>query len=215
MTSLLVTAVSLVVLAAPDDGTNAARAAAKEARVAFDAGNFQAALEKYEEAFRLKPVPALQFNLGQCHRHLGHTERALYFFRRFLESNPPEPQAAQVRPLIGELEAKLTDEERARSAREEHARALELEQAKATSARAQAEAAAKAAEEAKFRAELEDAIKRQPAPAPVVEPVYKKSWFWAAVVGGAAIIATGVGVSVYFGTAPRPTPTTFPDINAR
>lgn len=214
MTSLLVTAFSLLVLAVPDDGTNAARAAAKEARVAFDAGDFTAALKKYEEAFRLKPVPALQFNLGQCHRHLGNTERALYFLRRFLESNPPEPQAAQVRPIITELEAKLTDEERARSVKEEHARALELEHAKATAAQAQAEAAARAAEEAKFRAELEEAIKRPPT-AMDSEPLYKKSWFWVAVVGGAAAIATGVGVSVYVGTSPRPTPTTFPDINAR
>ena len=198
--------------AAADDGTAAARALAKEARVAFDAGDFTAALAKYEEAFRLKPIPALQFNLGQCHRQLGHTEKALYFFRRFLDSNPPEDQAAQVRPLVAELEAEQARKAQAMKEQDEHARQVELERARTAAAEAQATAAANAAEEARRRAELEKAIKMQPAAPP--PPAYQRPWFWV-VVGSAVAIAAGVGVGVYYTTAPGSTPTTWPDINAR
>ncbi|MBK7861371.1 MAG: tetratricopeptide repeat protein [Archangiaceae bacterium] len=189
-------ALSLVLAATAalaDDGTAAAKAAAKEARVAFDAGDFERALVKYEEAFRARPVPALQFNLGQCHRQLGHLERALYFFRRFLESQPPEEQAAQVRPLVAELEAQQARDEA-------HARELQLEQARAASAQAQAD--------------LERALKQQPVVAAAEPPVYKKPWFWV-VVGGVAVVAAGVGAGAYVATAPRPVATTWPDIDAR
>jgi tetratricopeptide (TPR) repeat protein len=199
-------------VAAAADDTAAAKALVKEARLAFDTGDFQTALQKYEAAFKLKPVPALQFNLGQCHRQLGHTERALYFFRRFLDSSPPEEQAAQVRPLVDELQAKLTKAERQRVEKEEYERRLELERVKAVAADAQAQAAAKAAEEAQRKAELELALKFQPPPPE--PPAYKKAWFWIAV-GGAVAVAAGVGAGVYLGTAPKPLQTTWPDINAR
>jgi tetratricopeptide (TPR) repeat protein len=194
------------------DDTVAAKAAAKAGRLAFDAGDFAAALSSYEEAFRLKPVPALQFNLGQCHRQLGHTERALYFFRRFLDSKPPEQQAAQVRPLIDELEAQLQKAEQLKAEEQAYQRQLELEHARATSAQAQAQLAERSAEEARRQAELERALKLQPADE--TPPPYQKAWFWV-VVGGAAVLAAGVGAGVAVATAPKPLPTTWPDINAR
>jgi tetratricopeptide (TPR) repeat protein len=209
---LLLLGATVAAAAPPSNPVAQARAAVKEARSAYDSGDFDVALFKYEEAYRLVPLPALQFNLGQCHRHLGHHERALFFFRRFLESNPPEEQAAQVRPMIADLETKLSAEERAKAEQEAHQRQLELEQAKTLSAQAQAEAAAKLAEEMKRRVELEEALRREiPPPEP---PLYQKGWFWG-VVGGVAAAAIAVGVGVGVGTAPRPTPTTFPDINAR
>ena len=121
-----------------------------------------------------------------------------------------------MRPLLDEVRAKLSDQqakaERAREEREAHERGLELEHAKETAAKAQAEAAAKEAEEARRKAELEAAL-RQPPPEPVV-PLYRRPVFWG-VVAGVVVAAVAVSAGVYVGTAPKPSPTTFPDIDAR
>ena len=37
---------------------------------------------------------------------------------------------------------------------------------------------------------------------PPADPVWRRWWFWVALVGGAAVLATGVGVGVYYGTRP-------------
>ena len=36
----------------------------------------------YTAAHDAKPLPALLFNIAQCHRQLGNHERALFFYRR-------------------------------------------------------------------------------------------------------------------------------------
>jgi hypothetical protein len=41
-----------------------------------------------------------------------------------------------------------------------------------------------------------------PAPAPAT-PAWRRWWFWVAMVGGAAVLATGVGLGVYYGTRPE------------
>lgn len=47
---------------------------------------------------------------------------------------------------------------------------------------------------------IEDEPETPEAPPP--EPVWRRWWFWVSVVGGAAVLATGVGLGVYFGTRP-------------
>ena len=39
-------------------------------------------------------------------------------------------------------------------------------------------------------------------PPPPPTPVWRRWWFWVTLVGGAAVLATGVGVGVYYGTRP-------------
>ncbi len=211
-------------------GKAAAKKAAKAGKRAFDLGRFDEALKQYEQAYELHPAAALFFNIGQCHRQLGNEERAVFFFRRYLESKPPAGQAKATQALIEQLETARAEKRRKADETAQAARQVEVEQARLAAANAEAAAAAEkrrvGEEEGRRAAEAAEAAKRQAARNPAVEaalvtpppeaqqdvPVTKRWWFWTAI--GAAV-AAGVGTGVYLGTAPRPTPTTYPDINGR
>ncbi len=85
-----------------------ARVHVEQARLAYNLGKFDEALRGYEAAYRLVPMPGLLFNLGQCHRHAGNHERAIFFFDGYLrEASPEAGQRALVLDLKKESEAKL------------------------------------------------------------------------------------------------------------
>ena len=86
-----------------------ARAQAKtlfqKAEVHFRLGEFPQALVMYKEAYRLAPLPALLFNIGQCHRHLGHCDKADFFYTQFLRARPRSPHGPKIKGLIKECKA--------------------------------------------------------------------------------------------------------------
>lgn len=183
-----------------------AKRVALEGKKAFDTGDFATAIARYEEAYKLKASPNLLFNLGQCHRKTGRLDEALSYFRRFLETNPPEAQAKATQKVIGEVEVQR--EEQLRLSREEDERRKAEEQARAdevrvAAARAEADAAAK-----KLQLEL---TRRQETPPPP-PPITTRWWFW---TGIAAVVVAGATTAVAVAASPRPATTTFPDINAR
>ncbi|MDP2275506.1 MAG: tetratricopeptide repeat protein [Archangium sp.] len=210
----LVLLLSGVASAAPASET-AARAAALEAKKAFDLGDYAKAIEQYEAAYKLKAAPGLLFNLGQSHRRAGHLDKASFYFRRYLETNPPTAQAKATEDVLAEVDAQRAsqktdnteqqrkEEERLRledertHAAAEQQRLLELEKTRLEVANAQGR-----------RLSLEAALKKE-APPP---PVYQRWWFWTAI----GVVAVGAAVTVTaVATAPQPVQTTFPDINAR
>ncbi len=196
---LLCVALPASALAAPEA---AAKRAAIRARTAFDTGQFDEAIGLYEEAYRLKPSPNLLFNLAQSHRRAGHGDEALSYYRRYLETNPPHAQATATEGLIDELVAEQALARSEKEAREAEARRLELERSRADTARAEEAAAQR-------KLELEQALR-----APAIKtapPLVTRWWFWTAI----GVVAAGTAVGVAVGTAPHPTPTTYPDINAR
>lgn len=210
-----------VALASPALGESIeaqAKRSALEGKKAFDTGDYATAIERYEAAYKLKPAPNLLFNLGQCHRKSGRFDEALSYFRRFLETNPPEAQAQATQKVIGEVEAQQAEaarveaERRAaaeREAREAEAKAKAEEQARldemrVAAARAEADAAAK-----KLQLEL---TRREQLPPPPPPPITTRWWFW---TGVAVVVAAGATTAAVVATSPRPVTTTFPDINAR
>ena len=115
---LLLLAVPLPVSA---DKPPAAYLRLKEAgTVSFRLGDFSAALSRYSEAYKLHQDPRMLYNIAQCHRHLGHTEKAIFFYKQHLERwnrlNPgsESPVKAAVDKHLAALEAKLRQEEAAR-----------------------------------------------------------------------------------------------------
>lgn len=186
-----------------------AKRVALEGKKAFDTGDFATAIARYEEAYKLKASPNLLFNLGQCHRKTGRLDEALSYFRRFLETNPPEAQEKATQKVITEVEAQRAEQQQAererREAAEAKARAEEqarLDEMRVAAARAEADAAAK-----KLQLEL---TRRQETPPPS-PPVTTRWWFWT----GLAVVAAGATTAAVVASAPRPVTTTFPDINAR
>ncbi|HUB08375.1 MAG TPA: tetratricopeptide repeat protein, partial [Myxococcales bacterium] len=72
----------------------------KEMMTDYNTGDFEGALAKATEAYRLKPLPALLFNMGQFHKELGRWERAEVFFKRYLDERPDAPNRDLVEKLI-------------------------------------------------------------------------------------------------------------------
>lgn len=71
----------------------------------YNLGKHEAAIEEFEQAYTLFQSDALLFNLAQAHRQLQHCERALYYYKRFLEGSPSAALATQVESLLPKLEA--------------------------------------------------------------------------------------------------------------
>jgi len=56
----------------------------------YNLGHFAEAIANFEKAYELDPAPILLFNIAQSHRQSGNNERALFFYRRYLEQAAPD-----------------------------------------------------------------------------------------------------------------------------
>lgn len=219
--SLLLVALVLAPLAptvaqAGESADAQAKRIALEGKKAFDTGDYATAIARYQEAYKLKAAPGLLFNLGQCHRKTGALTEARSYFKRYLETNPPAAQAKATEQVIAEVDAQLVErkrleeaqaarakeEEERRRTEEEAVKRAKLEELRVAAARAEAEAAAK-------KLQLELSRREEPPPPP---PLTSRWYFWAGI---AAVVAGGAATATVIATQPRPTATTFPDINAR
>ncbi|MCA9536225.1 MAG: hypothetical protein KC593_21215 [Myxococcales bacterium] len=55
---------------------------------AYEAGDYEAALRRYQEAYDLSQRPALLFNIGTAHERLRNDREAADAYRRYLEAVP-------------------------------------------------------------------------------------------------------------------------------
>jgi tetratricopeptide (TPR) repeat protein len=219
-TSFLALCVALMPIAAHASAADDVKAKAlfKEGEKAYNGGDFQGALEKYQQAYDLSPLPGFLFNEAQCYRQLGNFERAAFMYGRFVDVS--KPKAANV-----ELAVKLKDEMEGKQAEKVAA------DKKATDDGAEAKrvADAKAAEEHKNDAPVQanltpppPAADLSPPPAPPEEkPLYKSGVFWTLLAVGVVAVAGGVtaGVLVSKNQSPQQPPplsmTSLPNIDAR
>jgi tetratricopeptide (TPR) repeat protein len=87
-----------------DVDVEAAKALTKKGLSLYELGKYGEALQSLELAYEKKQVPALLFNIAQCHRQLGHLEPAARLYRAYLRTDPPEPGARQARELLGRVD---------------------------------------------------------------------------------------------------------------
>ena len=93
-----------------DDREQQARTHFRRAETHFAVGRFKAALAEYEQAFELKPLPGFLFNIGQCHRNLGHLEEAIFSFQKYLRLKPDAKDRPAIEELITDLERQLREQ---------------------------------------------------------------------------------------------------------
>ena len=91
----------------PADPAAAARAAYRRGADLYKAGKYREAIAQFEAADRLKPSPALQFNIGQSWERLGDHAEALAAFARYLRLDPAAPNRESVQRTVRSLEARL------------------------------------------------------------------------------------------------------------
>jgi tetratricopeptide (TPR) repeat protein len=106
---------------AADDSSAKASAALEEARqhaakakVHYDLGEFEKAAEEYILVYRLRPLPALLFNIAQSYRQGGQYEKARQFYKAYLREANDAKNKSAIEKAIREIDELLAKEKRAR-----------------------------------------------------------------------------------------------------
>jgi len=141
---------------------------------AYNLERFDEAVSAFSRAYELDPAPILLFNIAQARWKKGESERALFYYRRYLEEEPAAPNRAAV-------EARIQEIERARQA---------------------TPPAAVAAAPVTVAPPAPPPVYVQASPPPPAPPFYRRPWVWvAAGATAAAVVATVVLLSR--GSPPR------------
>lgn len=78
----------------------------------FQAGEIAAAEAEMRAAFRLRPTPEMQYNLGQCYESMGELAKAVDAYRGYLIGRPQAPDRADVDRRIAELTARAEEQQK-------------------------------------------------------------------------------------------------------
>jgi tetratricopeptide (TPR) repeat protein len=70
----------------------------------YDEARYDDAAREMEAAYRLKPLPALLYNLAQCYERLGRAADAAETYRRYLSASPRAEDRVVVETRIRNLE---------------------------------------------------------------------------------------------------------------
>jgi tetratricopeptide (TPR) repeat protein len=100
---------------AQDNRIEQAKQQVAAADIDYRLARFTEALAEYTRAYELYPVPALLFNIGQCHRNLKAYGKAIFFFEGYLRDAPRATNRALVEDLIRESKAELAKAELAKA----------------------------------------------------------------------------------------------------
>ena len=174
-----------------------AKALFAEGNEHYNLGEFQQALDKYKLAYRVKPLPAFQFNIAQCHRKLGQHQDAIAMYQAYLVGVPNAENKSTIESLIAESKKAIADKQAVESQREKDRLATEQKKAeearKAKEAQAAADAEQAKAEQARIAAEREREAQYNRHPARR----------WMLLTGALGLAAAGGGV--YFWTRAQAT----------
>jgi tetratricopeptide (TPR) repeat protein len=72
--------------------------------VEYNLGHFAEAIVQFEKAYEQDRAPILLFNIAQAHRQSANPERALFFYRRYLENDPHAANRSDVEKRMAELD---------------------------------------------------------------------------------------------------------------
>jgi tetratricopeptide (TPR) repeat protein len=89
--------------------TAVAREHAQKGKAFIDLGKYTEAATEYEAAYAAKPDPALLLNLAQAYRLAGNADRALFFYRKYLQHVPKSPYRADIEDKIAALEKQVKE----------------------------------------------------------------------------------------------------------
>jgi len=81
-----------------------ARAHFDRGRTFFEVSEYRKAIAEFKAAHIEKPDPAFLYNIAECYRRLGEVPEAMQFYRRFLETAPPDDKT---RPVVEQRIAEL------------------------------------------------------------------------------------------------------------
>jgi tetratricopeptide (TPR) repeat protein len=182
---------------ATDPEAAKARSLYDQGMARFQLEEYAQAISKWEEGFRIKPVPEFLYNIAQAYRLSKQSDKALSFYKKFLHMKPDAANREEVERHIRELSAVVNAQERTSTAPPTGpitpGSAATTTPEPAPTAAEPAATTATPAPQSSTQAELARG-------APEKKPLTKKPWFWAVVGGGAAVVVVAVVVGVVVGT---------------
>lgn len=82
-----------------------AKKAFVEGKAKFDKGQYEDAVERFKESYRLSKNPLLLYNIALTFQRLESNDMALFYYRKFLSDAPPDAaQRAEAEAAVAELE---------------------------------------------------------------------------------------------------------------
>ena len=109
---------------AQDSADDARKSAALEearqhvarAKVHYDLGEFKEAADEYILVYRLRPIPAILFNVAQAYRQGGLYEKALQFYKSYLRESPEAKNRAMIEQAIKDMDSLLAKDRHTKDA---------------------------------------------------------------------------------------------------
>ena len=167
------------------DAAADAKAQYERATAHFAVGEFAKAADEYQQAYTLKPDPALLYNAAQSFRLAGNNERALILYKNYVQLYPEQPNVDEVRGQIAKLKEAVAAQEKAKT----NPPTSTVPVTPGSVAPSQSIAVA-------------PPVHRE-------RPLYKKWWFWA-IVGG--VVAAGAVTAAVLATTARGSWSQYPDV---
>ena len=75
----------------------------EEGRQAYNAGEFDRAIELWRKGYELKDDPIFLYNIGQAYRQKGDYPRAIFFYKAYVREEPRAKNRPEVEARISEL----------------------------------------------------------------------------------------------------------------
>lgn len=198
---------------AADANATKAKARVKKARALYEAGKFAEAIEEYKAAYAALPSPDIVYNMGLIYRVQGDRSKCIESFSEYLKQAPQGDHAEEARRSVAQLTREMVPVDL--QPRYDQAKA-EWEQYRAAHGDSfderwkslQSRIVEKKTEGLGIELDAFLMSVRAADAKPVAKkPVYKKAWFWVAVIGGAAVVGTGAALGAIYGQPKDPTPT--------
>lgn len=114
LTAFILLAMSAVLLestaSAETRGKQTAEAHYEKGMKAYTLGHFPEAIEEFEKAYEVRSEPIFLYNIAQSHRQNNNLQRAIFFYRRYLEAEPNAKNRLEIEKRIRDLETELTEQ---------------------------------------------------------------------------------------------------------
>jgi hypothetical protein len=164
---------------------------ANESHQKYQAGDYAGAAETLLQAYELKPVSTLLFNIAKTYEKAGNDDQAIRFYQRYIDAADAEPE--QVRVSSRAIERlRLADEEKKRAAQAESDKKAAEQKAEADKLAAQKAQLEQQEHDRQVREQAQADARAQVA---VAQPAPKRSRalpYTLIGVGGAAVLGGGV-----------------------
>ncbi len=112
-------AVTIVLLAlgagpARADDADKARELFTQGNTFFDLGQFDKAIDAWQQGYQLKNDPGFLYNIAQAYRTMGDAQKAIFFYKRYLSNAPKAHNRSEVEQKISALQQQLSAQEQAK-----------------------------------------------------------------------------------------------------